>query len=82
MSTQVQSNENLSERTLKRGDIVMVRKEWLEPGEDPSMKYLVLEESGPGRILVRALDTGLPLAPTYVYDVKWVTYAGSVPEAE
>ena len=28
---------------------------------------------------VQALGTGLPLAPTYVYEVAWLHYAGTVP---
>ena len=67
------------EREIKRGDIVTVKPEWLDPSEDASMKYVVLEEQGNGCILVQALGTGLPLAPTSVYDVAWVDYAGSVP---
>lgn len=69
----------MTERQIKRGDIVTVKPEWLDPGEDGSTKYVVLEEAGHNRILVQALGTGLPLAATYVYDVAWVEYAGSVP---
>lgn len=69
----------MTEREIKRGDIVRIREEWLDPGEDGSITYVVLEERGPGLVLVQALGTGLPLAPTYVYDVAWLQYAGSVP---
>lgn len=74
----VDENGNfIIEREYKRGDIVAVRDEWLEPDEDPNMKYVVLEPRG-DRMLVQALGTGLPFAATYVYDVAWVRYAGSV----
>ena len=69
----------MTDRKIKRGDIVTVKPEWLDPGEDVSTKYVVLDEAGHNRILVQALGTGLPLAPTYVYDVAWVEYAGTVP---
>lgn len=69
----------MTERKIKRGDIVTIKPEWLDLGEDGSMKYVVLEEQGNGRILVQALGTGLPLAPTYVYDMTWVEYSGCVP---
>ncbi|MBE6410673.1 MAG: hypothetical protein E7034_08790 [Akkermansiaceae bacterium] len=69
----------MTERKIKRGDIVTIKPEWLDPGEDGSMKYVVLEERGDDRILVQALGTGLPIAPMYVYDVAWVNYARSVP---
>lgn len=69
----------MTEREIKRGDIVRIREEWLDPGEDGSITYVVLEERGSGLVLVQALGTGLPLAPTYVYDVAWLRYAGSVP---
>lgn len=81
MNTEPTEDNASINRELKRGDIVMVRKEWLDPGEDGSMKYVVLETMG-SRILVQALGTGLPLAPTYVYDVAWVRYAGSVPHSD
>lgn len=69
----------MKERNITAGDIVTVKSDWLNPGEDGATKYVVLEEVGANRILVQALGTGLPLAPTYVYDVAWVEYAGSVP---
>lgn len=73
-----QAQALMTERKIKSGDIVTIKPEWLDPGEDGSMKYVVLEERGDDRILVQALGTGLPLAPMYVYDVAWVNYAGSV----
>lgn len=79
MITEPTEDNASTDRKLKRGDIVMVRKEWLDAGEDGSMKYVVLETMG-SRILVQALGTGLAIAPTYVYDVAWVRYAGSVPQ--
>lgn len=72
----------MTEREIKRGDIVRIREEWLDPGEDGSITYVVLEDRGPGLVLVQALGTGLPLAPTYVYDVAWLRYAGSVQTEE
>ncbi|MBQ8479433.1 MAG: hypothetical protein IJ503_03485 [Akkermansia sp.] len=68
----------MTEREIKRGDIVRIREEWLDPGEDGSITYVVLKERGSGHVLVQALGTGLPLAPTYVYDVAWLRYAGTV----
>lgn len=65
-------------RELTRGDIVSIKPEWLDPSEDASMKYVVLEIVEPERVLVQALGTGLPLPPTYVYDVAWLFYSGHV----
>lgn len=75
-----QPETDMMEREIKRGDIVRIREEWLDPGEDDSITYVVLEDRGNGRVLVQALGTGLPLAPTYVYDIAWLRYAGSVPQ--
>lgn len=69
----------MTERQIKRGDIVTVKQDWLVQGEDGSTTYVVLEEIGDNRILVQALNSGLTLAPTYVYDVAWVDYAGTIP---
>lgn len=73
-----QSETGMKEREIKRGEIVRIREEWLDPGEDGSITYVVLEDRGNGRVLVQALGTGLPLAPTYVYDVAWLHYAGNM----
>lgn len=75
-----QSETGMKEREIKRGDIVRIREEWLDPGEDGSITYVVLEDRWNGRVLVQALGTGLPLAPTYVYDVTWLRFEGSVPQ--
>lgn len=83
MSEETKATETESESCvageLKRGDIVRVKKEWLDPGEDATTEYVVLEQAGINRICVQALGTGLPLAPTYVYDVAWVYRVGAVP---
>lgn len=67
----------MTERQIKRGDIVKIKKEWLAPNEDETITYVVLEEQGYNHVLVQALGTGLQLAPTYVYDVTWLQYAGT-----
>ena len=67
----------MAKREIKRGDIVKIRKEWLNPGEDESITYVVLEERGDSHVLVQALGTGLPLAPTYVYDTDWIEHIGT-----
>ena len=67
----------MTERQIKRGDIVKIRKEWLAPNEDETIAYVVLEEQGNDRVLVQALGTGLTLAPTYVYNVAWLLYVGA-----
>ncbi|MDO4757522.1 MAG: hypothetical protein Q4A54_14340 [Parabacteroides sp.] len=74
--------ENLYKRELKRGDIVTIKEEWLEPDENPSQKYVVLEPRGSDRVQVQALFTVLNMsfAPIFVYDVDWLNYAGHVPE--
>ena len=77
-----QSETGMKEREIKRGDIVRIREEWLDPGEDGSITYVVLEDRGNGRVLVQALGTGLPLAPTYVYEVAWLRYTGRPPREE
>lgn len=67
----------MTAREIKVGDIVRVKPEWLDPNEDGSTCYVVLEEAGVNRVLVQALGTGLALAPTYIYAVEWLSYAGS-----
>lgn len=67
-------------REIKRGDIVTMKEEWLNPGESPDTYYVVLEEQGNNRIVVQALGTGLAIPPTELISADCVIYAGQVPE--
>ena len=64
----------MSSTSIERGDIVRIKREWLNPGETGDELYLVLEECGINRILIQALNTGLPLAPTSVVNTDWVIF--------
>lgn len=64
---------------VKRGDIVRIKPEWLNPGESGEMQYVVLKEYDEMRILIQALGTGLPLAPTEAVERSMVYTCGHVP---
>ena len=64
----------MNTQSIKRGDIVRIKREWLNPGETGDELYLVLEECGINRILIQVLNTGLPLAPTSVVNIDWVIF--------
>ena len=37
---------------FKVGDVVRIKKEWLEEHEDPNTNYIVMEDNGDGRTKV------------------------------
>lgn len=63
---------------VKRGGIVRIKPEWLNPGESDEMQYVVLKEYDEMRILIQALGTGLPLAPTEAVAKSMVYTCGHV----
>lgn len=50
--------ETMVTRKLNISDIVRVKAEWLDSGEDGTMCYVVLETMGENRVFVQALGTG------------------------
>ena len=69
----------MNTHSIKRGDIVRIKSEWLNPGESGEMQYVVLKEYDEMRILIQALGTGLPLAPTEAVAKNMVYTCGHVP---
>ena len=68
----------MSSTSIERGDIVRIKLEWLNPGESGEMQYVVLKEYDERRILIQALSTGLPLAPTEAVEKSRVYTCGHV----
>ena len=66
----------MSSTYIERGDIVRIKAEWLEIGENTEQKYVVLQDNGNNRVLIRALDTGLPLPPINEANKDWLIYCG------
>lgn len=66
------------ERRIERGTLVKIKREWLNPGETGEMQYVVLEEYDETRILIQALGTGLPIAPTEAVKKSMVCPCGYV----
>lgn len=66
----------MSSTSIERGDIVRIKPEWLDAGENAELKYVVLQDNGNNRVLIRALDTGLPLPPVNEADKDWLVYCG------
>ena len=66
----------MSSTSIERGDIVRIKPEWLDAGENAELKYVVLQDNGNNRVLIRALDTGLPLPPVNMVDINSLLYCG------
>ncbi len=62
----------MNTRSMKRGDIVRIKPECLNRGESGQMQYVVVKEYDENRILIQALGTGLPLAPTEAVEKSMV----------
>ena len=66
----------MSSTSIERGDIVRIKPEWLEVGETGEKKYGILQDYGNNRVLIRALDTGMPLPPVNMVDINSLLYCG------
>ena len=66
----------MSSTSIERGDIVRIKPEWLEEGQNGEQKYVVLQDYGNNRVLIRALNTGLPLPPVNTVDISSLLYCG------
>ena len=66
----------MSSTSIERGDIVRIKPEWLEVGETGEQKYVVLQDYGNNRVLIRALDTGMPFPPVNMVDINRLLYCG------
>ena len=66
----------MSSTSIERGDIVRIKPEWLDAGENAELKYVVLQDNGNNRVLIRALNTGLPLPPVNTVDISSLLYCG------
>ena len=66
----------MSSTSIERGDIVRIKPEWLEVGENGEQKYVVLQDYGNNRVLIRALNTDLPLPPVNTVDISSLLYCG------
>ena len=66
----------MSSTSIERGDIVRIKPEWIKVGENGDLKYVVLQDYGNNRVLIRALDTGLPLPTVNMVDINRLLYCG------
>ena len=66
----------MSSTSIERGDIVRIKPEWLDAGENAELKYVVLQDNGNNRVLIRALNSGLPLPPVNTVDINSLLYCG------
>ena len=54
---------------IKKGDTVVIKPEWCDPG-DESYHWIALEDEDGGRVRISATNTGLPIAPNYVVETN------------
>jgi len=50
---------------IKRGDLVTIKPEYRDEGDD-SLTWIAVEDEDGGRIKIAATDTGMKFAPSYV----------------
>lgn len=70
------SDDLSDEPIIDRGTIVKIKPECLNPGESGEMQYVVVKVYDEKRILIQALGTGLPLAPTEAVEKSMVYPCG------
>lgn len=50
---------------IKKGDIVKIRPEWQDPGDD-KFTWVAIEDEDGGRVRITPVDTGLRFPPNQV----------------
>ena len=66
---------------MKAGTMVLIKKEWLDPGEDPTRVYVVLEDRGDRSVFAivpRAGDLEHALTPTWCWSDDTVEPIGNI----
>lgn len=61
----------LDKRNLRKGDIVSIRPEFQDPGDD-SLTWVVVFDEEKGRVDISPFDTGLTIPPVYTLRVEQV----------
>ena len=56
---------------IHRGDMLQIREEWRDPGDD-EFTWVALEDEDGGRVLITPLGTGLSIPPRQVVTVEMV----------
>jgi hypothetical protein len=50
---------------IKKGDIVKIKPEWQDPG-DEKFTWVAIEDEDGGRVRIAPVDIGLPIPPNQV----------------
>lgn len=50
---------------IKKGDIVKIKPEWQDPGDEKFTWFAIEDEDG-GRVRITPVDIGLPIPPNQV----------------
>jgi hypothetical protein len=56
---------------IRKGDKVQIKPEWQDAGDD-RFEWVAVDDESKGRVTIKALGTGLVIAPTYVFNVEWL----------
>jgi hypothetical protein len=60
--------------TIKAGDLVRIKPEWQDAGDD-AITFVAVENEDGGRVKIEA-QLGLPINPTQVVKVEWLEQVG------
>jgi hypothetical protein len=55
---------------IEAGDVVRIRPEWQDAGDD-KCTFIAVEDEDGGRVKIQA-QLGLPINPTQVVNVQWL----------
>jgi hypothetical protein len=63
----------MSENSFKKGDLVKIRPEWQDPG-DENIEWFCLEDEDGGRVRIQP-KLGLPIDPNQVVSINMIEHA-------
>lgn len=54
---------------IKKGDTVVIKPEWRDPG-DENLHWIAIEDESGGRVRIAPTNTGMSIAPNYVVETS------------
>lgn len=67
-------NTNQTRRSFKKGDMVNIKPEFQDAGDD-QFTWIAVDDEEKGRITIQANIPDMLLKPQYVVPVEWIVHA-------
>ena len=67
----MKNEASMKNLNVKKGDIVEIRKEFQDEGDDEFI-WMAVDNEEKGRVTIMPINSNLSIKPTYVVKVEWL----------